>query len=148
MRPAAAPIVLALAPPKPEISRRLIHRRSAILLLGCVLAGCRPGNRAAGVEAEIEWVPKPAKLGPATWITSLRTPSGEPLREATVTFEATMTHPGMVPVIRDAQEIAPGRYEAQGEWTMAGDWVLIVRGKTAGGLEWEETTSVPGVARR
>lgn len=147
MRPAAAPTIHALAPPKPEIPRRLFHRRSAILLLGCALAGCRPGNRPAGVEAEIEWDPKPAKVGPATWRASLRTPSGEPLRGATVTFEATMTHPGMVPVIREAQETAPGRYEAPGEWTMAGDWVLIVSGKTAGG-EWDKSINVPGVAGR
>lgn len=150
MRLAAAPTVLIvpLGPPRPEISKRLLHRRGALLLLACTLAGCRGAGGRTEVDAKIEWVPRPAVLGDTTWIATLRTESGEPLRGATVTIEATMTHPGMAPVIREAQETAPGRYEARGEWTMAGDWVLIVRGETADGLEWEKWISVPSVTRR
>lgn len=49
--------------------------------------------------------------------------SADPGGEAS--FTADMTHPGMVPVVVKASETAPGRYEGELSWTMAGDWVVL-----------------------
>jgi hypothetical protein len=37
-----------------------------------------------------------------------------------------MSHPGMAPVLADAAERAPGIYKVPFEFTMQGDWVLLV----------------------
>jgi len=44
-----------------------------------------------------------------------------------------MSHAGMVPVFADAPEVFPGRYRANMELTMAGDWVVLVKITFPGG---------------
>jgi hypothetical protein len=53
----------------------------------------------------------------------------------------------MVPVFADAVEVEPGRYRAELEFTMGGDWFLLVDAETRDGrtLRWQR--DVPGVAR-
>ena len=64
---------------------------------------------------------------------------------ATLEFEGTMTHPGMMPVFADASETSAGRYEATLEFTMGGDWIIIVRGALPDGSELEREIEVRGV---
>jgi YtkA-like len=49
-----------------------------------------------------------------------------------------MTHPGMQPVFATAREVAPGRYEAPVELTMAGDWVISVDARLRDGRRFEQ----------
>ena len=53
---------------------------------------------------------------------------GSPVRGATLEIEGNMTHAGMEPLFARAAETKPGEYRAPLEWTMGGDWLLIVRG--------------------
>jgi hypothetical protein len=70
---------------------------------------------------------------------------GDPVSGATIELEGTMTHAGMVPTFADAEEQAPGSYVASLEFTMGGDWVIIVRTTLADGTSLEQQFDVPGV---
>lgn len=37
-----------------------------------------------------------------------------------------MSHSGMRPVFGEATEVGPGRYEALVEFTMGGDWIILI----------------------
>jgi len=95
------------------------------------------------VREEIE--PQPAVVGPATVTLSLADAEGHPLTHATVTVEGDMSHPGMRPVFAESNEVASGRYQARIYFAMAGDWVLLVHIKLAGGETLERQIDVQGV---
>ena len=59
-----------------------------------------------------------------------------------------MNHAGMVPVFADARETAPGRYEATLNFTMAGDWFILVQARLPDGRTVEQAIDVPGVQGR
>jgi hypothetical protein len=57
-----------------------------------------------------------------------------------------MSHAGMVPVYAETKEVAPGRYGATIELSMAGDWNMTVHVKLANGLNLERHFEIKGVA--
>ena len=59
--------------------------------------------------------------------------------------EADMSHPGMAPVFGEVEETAPGNYLAHVRFTMAGDWVLLLRIKLPDGRKIERQVDVRGV---
>ncbi len=65
-------------------------------------------------------------VGPTRLAFTLTDEEGQPITKATVNIEGNMTHAGMVPVLAQAAETQPGRYEALFEWTMGGDWIVTV----------------------
>ncbi len=56
-----------------------------------------------------------------------------------------MTHPGMAPVLADVRETTSGSYESSLEFTMAGDWVLVIEGRLADGRRLRRELSVARV---
>ena len=60
-------------------------------------------------------------------------------------FEADMSHPGMIPVLGEAQEFAPGQYQGSLEFAMAGDWVVLIHVTLRDGRTVGREVSVPGV---
>jgi hypothetical protein len=115
-----------------------------VLLLS--LAACGRGGRDladVGVDLAIE--PDPPRLGPAVISITLTDAGGQPISGATVELEGNMSHAGMVPVFAQATEIAPGRYQADLEFTMGGDWFILVRAELPDGRSLERTIDVPGV---
>jgi hypothetical protein len=116
------------------------------LLLLFVLAACgRGGKDLPGVAVDLVIEPEPPQLGPAAITVSLHDAEGVPLSGAEVELEGNMNHAGMVPVSADAVEIAPGRYRADLEFTMGGDWFILVRADLPDGHSMERKIDVPGV---
>ena len=92
-------------------------------------------NRGAG-NATVTWKvePTPAVTGAATVVrVAVHTSQGQPLGGATLHLEAHMSHPGMAPLTADLVERALGQYEATIQFSMPGDWVLVVTGMLADG---------------
>ena len=113
-------------------------------------AGCQPATDESSTIA-MDWsvTPSPPMAGPVLLALTLtdRT-SGRPLPGATVGITGDMTHPGMQPVFATAREVAPGRYEAPVELTMAGDWVISVDARFRDGRSFEQQFELQNVRPR
>jgi hypothetical protein len=72
--------------------------------------------------------------------------SGKPLSGAHINIEGNMSHAGMAPVFADAGAVEPGRYRANMELTMAGDWVVLVHLTLPEGAKVERQFEIKGVA--
>jgi YtkA-like len=59
--------------------------------------------------------------------------------------EVDMSHPGMSPVFAEATETAPGSYRANIDFSMGGDWVVLLHIKLADGRKIERQVDVRGV---
>ena len=59
--------------------------------------------------------------------------------------EGNMSHPGMSPFFAEAKEVSSGRYQAQLQFWMAGDWELMLHIKLPGGQTIEGQVDVKGV---
>lgn len=115
-------------------------------LLTLVVLGCGRGSRdLVDVSVRLVVSPEPPQIGPSMVTVSLRDASGEPIENAEVDLEANMSHAGMVPIFSPAAEVAPGRYETALDFTMAGDWFILVRADLPGGRVLERRFDVPGV---
>jgi hypothetical protein len=56
-----------------------------------------------------------------------------------------MSHPGMSPVFGAAKEVAPGQYQAQVTFGMAGDWVILLHAMLPDGKKLERQFEVRDV---
>lgn len=115
----------------------------------CLLAhGCerRPDSEAALV-IEHETTPRPPRVGAAAITLSVADATGRPVTGAAVQLEGDMSHAGMPPVFGEAREVGPGRYRAALEFTMAGDWVVLVHLTLPDGRKVERQFDVKGVGQ-
>ncbi len=118
-------------------------------LLALGVGGCgRPTPNEAPVQVELAVEPQPPAQGPAKVTVTLADGEGAPVTGAEVKLEGNMSHPGMVPVFADARELEPGRYQADLEFTMGGDWYIIVTAKLPDQRRIERQFPVPGVRPR
>ncbi len=117
-----------------------------LALLLVVLVSCgRVRNELAEVGVELVLSPEPPQIGPAQITVTLMDANGMLIENAEVELEANMSHAGMVPVFAPAQEVAPGKYVASVEFTMGGDWFILVRSQLPDGRSLERRIDVPGV---
>jgi hypothetical protein len=116
---------------------------AAFILL--VAACARGGRDLPDVDVALTIEPSPPRVGLATVTVALADAGGAPITGADVELEGNMSHAGMVPVFADAREVAPGRYEADLEFTMGGDWFILVRATLPDGRSLERQVDVPAV---
>ena len=128
---------------------------SALLLLWLsicfhpFLSGCRePEKPPPDIVLEHEITPQPHKAGPATITLKLSDAGGTPLKGAQVRLEGNMSHAGMSPIFSDAKEAGPGRYEASIEFTMGGDWIMLVHITLPDGRKLQRQFEIKGVQSR
>jgi hypothetical protein len=114
-------------------------------LVAVLLASCGgAADELPGVTLALTVDPDPPVVGPAM-VTVTLSDGGQPITGADVELEGNMSHAGMVPVLATAREVAPGRYEAALDFTMAGDWFILVDVVLADGRSLERMVDVPGV---
>lgn len=115
-----------------------------------MMTGCQPAADESSTIA-MDWTvtPQPLTAGPVLLALTLTDrSSGQPLPGAEVRIEGDMTHPGMKPVFSKAREVAPGRYEAPVELTMAGDWVISIDARLRDGRSFERQLELRNVRPR
>ncbi len=96
-----------------------------LLIAGVVVCGCQPGqNTDSDISLDWEIDPSPARVGKATIHFVLEDSSNQRIEGADVELEGMMSHPGMQPVFAEGEETSPGKYSAEFEFTMAGDWII------------------------
>lgn len=124
--------------------------RLLVLWLAVLIAGCQPPAQTSP-EIALDWSvkPDPPRVGPATVALTLAdAKTGRPVEGAEVRLEGNMSHPGMKPVFGAAREVAPGKYEGAIEFTMGGDWFILVDAKLRDGRSLQKQVDVAGVRSR
>ena len=131
---------------------RLRPLGSAVWLACCaavICGGCGPSEQEApGVQVDLTLEPSPPVVGDADIALKLTDASGAPVEGADVRVEGNMNHAGMKPSFADLKEVEPGRYTGTLDFTMGGDWFLLVTAKTPDGKRVERKIDVEGVKAR
>ena len=123
-----------------------LHGMMLALVCGVAGVGChRAVDTSSGIQVKEDITPQPVRVGPAAVSVELSDASRKPVSHAAIMVEADMSHPGMSPVFAEAKETAPGLYRAQFEFSMAGDWVMLLHVKLADGRRIERQMDVRGV---
>jgi hypothetical protein len=89
--------------------------------------------------------PEPPRVGVTTVTLKLADRTSKPIAGARIVVEADMSHAGMSPRFADAKEAEAGRYQAQVEFQMAGDWVILLHITLPDGKKLERQFDVRGV---
>jgi YtkA-like len=123
--------------------------RVFLLFFGVAVLAVTACHRSSGRESEIsvrqQVTPQPVRVGPATITIQIADAAQKPVSPATIMVEADMSHPGMGPVFAEAEETAPGSYQAHIGFNMGGDWVVLLHIKLPDGRKIERQMDVRGV---
>lgn len=110
-----------------DFNSRLLGTVLIVLVISWAITGCgKAEEKKTDIQLSWEIEPHPPKVGVATVTVVLQDSTGGPVEGAQVTLEGNMSHPGMQPVMAQATETEPGRYSAEMELGMAGDWFILV----------------------
>jgi hypothetical protein len=108
--------------------------------------GCQsPEANQPELKMDLQLEPSPPVVGDAEVSLKMTDASGQPVEGAEVRVEGNMNHAGMKPSFADLKEVEPGRYAGTLEFTMGGDWFLLITAKTAEGKTVEQKIDVKGV---
>jgi hypothetical protein len=127
----------------PRLSRGLTALPILVVLLGGA-PGCRKSLPQA-IEIQSSWTvtpPQPIVGADVTADLILAGENGQSLSGAVIQFEGHMDHPGMAPVIAQAQDMRNGHYSGTMRLTMAGNWTLIATGQLPGGIRFHRPLGV------
>lgn len=119
---------------------------ASIVLIGLAFAACRrPSDTSPSITIRHEVSPAPPRVGPAKVSVKMADESGKVVTGAHVSLECDMSHPGMGPIMAEAKEEAPGEYQANVTFSMAGDWVVLVHSTLPNGRKVEKQFKIDGV---
>ena len=116
-----------------------------VIIAPMAVTACRRHAPEPKVSVQERISPQPVKIGPASLSIALADESSQPISHATIKVEGDMSHPGMSPVFADAKETEPGKYQAQINFTMGGDWVVLLHIQLPDGGRVERQINVPNV---
>ena len=125
-----------------------LKRKSVILLCVCValaLACKHQNDPASELTVTHEVSPQPPRVGQLTIMLKLSDASAKPPAGVRVRLEGNMSHAGMTPVFAEAKETEPGRYSATMDFSMAGDWYVLVHMTLPDGRKLERQFEIKGV---
>ena len=129
--------------------RRRLGALPAIGLLVALGSGCGHAVRdAADVRVELNFESAPPVMGNVPVTVKLVEEDGSPVAGADVKLEGNMNHAGMKPSFASLQEEQPGSYVGSLEFTMRGDWFVLVSATLPDGRRLQRTIDVPGVQSR
>jgi YtkA-like len=112
-------------------------------------SGCNEtGETPPDIVFEYKIAPEPPRTGLATITLKLADSAGKPINGARISLEGNMSHAGMRPVFSDARELEAGRYEAPLEFTMSGDWIILVHLTLPDGRKLQREIAVKGIQSR
>lgn len=118
----------------------------ALLITASVIAaGCGGGESGDDLTVDLTMAPTPPVVGASIVGRITLRDGGQPVAGARLQVEGHMSHPGMAPVIVPASERRAGVYEATWQFTMRGDWILLVTGTLPDGRRLSHRIEVPNV---
>lgn len=109
------------------------------------IIACRRHAAEPKISVQEQITPQPVKAGPESISITLADEASQPISHATIKVEGDMSHPGMSPVFSEARETQPGKYQAQINFTMGGDWAVLLHIRLPDGRKVERQINVPNV---
>lgn len=111
-----------------------------------VIAGCS-SNEDDTREINLEWhiSPNPPAIGTVQFEVILSDTLARPITGAMMDIEANMSHPGMSPIMAKLEEEDPGVYSADIEFSMGGDWFILVNARLPDERIINRQINIPGV---
>ncbi|MEX0646965.1 MAG: FixH family protein [Balneolaceae bacterium] len=111
-----------------------------------VVAGCQPPeDQHPDINLTWQIEPDPPGVGMAALHIILTDSTEQRLAGAEIKLEGNMSHPGMKPFHATMDEVEPGKYAADIEFTMGGDWFFLVESTLPDERVLEHQVNVPGV---
>ncbi|QEF98767.1 hypothetical protein Mal15_28230 [Stieleria maiorica] len=121
-----------------------------LLPVGAGIVGCDGAGTDSAVtpgRAVVELDPKQPSMGKCNLTVKLFDAEDNPLENAELTVEGNMNHAGMKPSFATIEETdQPGVYAGTIDFTMGGDWFLLLTATSDDGTLVEQTVDVPGVS--
>lgn len=114
----------------------------------CASCAKKTSSETPQPNIEVKFTPSPPMTGKAEIALSVSDSSGHPLAVANIQVEGNMNHAGMRPSFATIRELAPGSYAGTMEFTMGGDWFLLITGELPGSHHLEKRIDVLGVKPR
>lgn len=112
----------------------------------CVLSGCNSEpSTAPEIKVALEVSPDPPQTGQADVVVRLTDTANQPVSGAKLKLEGNMNHAGMKPSFSTLQEAEHGTYEGKLDFTMGGDWFVIVSAELSDGSKVDQKVDIPGV---
>jgi hypothetical protein len=111
-----------------------------------VIAGCSSnGNDTRDIN--LEWIisPYPPAIGTVQFQVILSDTLARPITGAMMDIEANMSHPGMSPMMAELEEEEAGVYSAEIEFSMGGDWFILVNARLPDERVINRQINIPGV---
>lgn len=106
-----------------------VFTRLLVLLLLFTIAGCRESAQETETPDDYQMTldVESDSVGETTLLVTLLNAESEPVNDAVIDVKGDMNHAGMVPVL-GSSENAPehGVYRVPFNWTMGGEWILVV----------------------
>lgn len=117
------------------------------LVLAAGLTACRPKSASGSpdVKATVAFAHPPPAMGPNELTITLTRPDGSPASVTRLEVEGDMNHAGMKPTFANLHAAGPGHYAGTIEFTMGGDWFLLLSGERSDGSRFTQKVAVPGV---
>ncbi|HRE46641.1 MAG TPA: FixH family protein [Aggregatilineales bacterium] len=81
----------------------------------------------------------PALVGSGIVIITVTGPDGAPVTNAMVKVTGNMLHEGMMPITGEGKHMGEGQYQVSLQWSMAGDWQVVVNVTRPDGTHAERT---------
>jgi YtkA-like len=125
-----------------------LQRWIFVSLLGAcaILAGCQRSNQVSdSLQIRYEIAPLPPRVGRAAITVHLADQQSVAVRGAQVSMEGNMSHPGMPPTFGQTREVEAGEYRGTLDFTMPGDWAVLMHIALPGGGKVERQINVRGV---
>jgi hypothetical protein len=127
--------------------------RNVLLLSSLVggvwmMTGCQKKEAAApemDAKLAVQFTPNPPVVGQNDIEITATDAAGQPVQLGMIKVEGNMNHAGMKPVFAELIENEAGKYAGTIEFTMAGDWVLLVTSEASAEGSLNKKIDVPGV---
>jgi YtkA-like protein len=117
-------------------SRKRSRAAWPVLAVVCCLVCTACGRHVLAEDVSVEWkmAPAPPIVGtPALGEITLRDRARRPVSGARLQVVGLMSHAGMAPIIASVAERGDGLYQVRLQFTMSGDWILLVTGSLPDG---------------
>lgn len=123
-----------------------LRRIAFLLFISLAITGCQTSDSShSDIMLNWEVTPDPPQVGKAKINITLTDSTQQLLEGAEIQLQGNMSHPGMKPVVSSAKEVSPGKYSAPFEFTMGGDWFILIESRLADERVVERQIEVNGV---